>query len=371
MALLADIVNYCNYGPTGATGPTGRSAPTGCYFAVPQWAGGPTGYSAGTIVRQAAVPAVGSERCFVALTGGTGSTGTEPTWTTTRGGSVTDGTVIWMEATGLAGFNGDLTNTATWAQLKAASTPTVGALIQRNNGASLQICQTTGTLGAAEPAFSDTAGVRTVESGGTAVWISMGAPSNFKPWQAPHARLANATTTTWNPFGLTGTILSPAAGRGTIFVGDNHAEQQTTSITITPALLANDVLKILCVDHTVVNPGPTNLKTTGVIWLTGAASITTNPTSGGLYIYGLTFRAGTTNLASNVLFTPTDCTTYLDTCILDLNTTSSGSITFNNSNTSSVMVLNNCSLKFAGATNFIDIGTTFLLWQNSTMLLSG
>ena len=372
VAILCDIVNYCNHGPSGPTGPTGGGGGTG-FWSVQQW-NGPTSVSPGSIVRNR-TPAVNSERCFIAITGGTAGS-TEPTWTTTRGALNTDSTTAWMEATGLAGLNGDLTNTATWAQLKAAGTPTLGAVIQRNNGASLQICSTTGSLGASEPAFSDTAGVRTTESGGTAVWISLGAPSNFPAWGSPHARIQNAVSSTWSPFGASGGNLYVASGHGTVFVGDTHHEYQATALTIAPALTPSDMLKIICVDHTKVNPTGGNQMTTAQCTVTGSGiSTTISAASGGLYVYGINFQAGLTGagaLINDLVLQPSSAHYVFENCSFVINNTSSGSLTqINAANTACQVDWNNVTTGFGNASQFIDVSTSFWHWFNSVGIQAG
>jgi hypothetical protein len=70
------------------------------YAAVAQWAAG-HGFAAGSIVRQLATPALGSERCFRTAAGGT-SGGSEPAWVLSQGAAQpTDGTITdWLEVTG-------------------------------------------------------------------------------------------------------------------------------------------------------------------------------------------------------------------------------------------------------------------------------
>lgn len=73
------------------------------YVAVSQWTAS-TSYSVGAIVRQLAVPAVGSERCFRCTSAGT-SGSAEPTWTLTKGSVTSDNAIVWTEVTGNSTYN--------------------------------------------------------------------------------------------------------------------------------------------------------------------------------------------------------------------------------------------------------------------------
>lgn len=255
------------------------------WWAVSKWAAN-TSYAAGALVRQNAIPAVNSERVFVCVVAGTSHATTEPTWVLTRGAKTTDNTVTWQECTGIAALNGDLTNTPNWTGIKNTAI-TLGQVIQRNSGASYQICTTAGTAGnGSEPSFSNTAGTTAADN--TVTWTSLGVVGNFTGWQAPHARLANAFASTWGQVG------------NAFFIADNSAEVQSTAITLTsPGTLASPC-NVYCVDHTLSVPPA--VTTTG-------ASIAMNTSGnfggGGVAVFvGLTINyggsgSGTTNLRPN------------------------------------------------------------------------
>src|SRR5580765_6606485 len=257
---LVDQVWYVNAGDQSTTG----------HYAVakrPQH----TAVVAGQLCRQFTAPAVGSERVFVCIVAGTTANVTDATWVLTRGAKTTDGTATWMEVTGQAGLNGDLTNTATWAQVKAVTPAVLGQVIKRSNNASYQICTTAGAMSASEPSMNDTAGVTTTDT--TAVWTSLGVVGNFTGGQAPFARLAAACATNWF-----------AAGN-TVYVGDNHAESQATIISFAPTGTTATIGRILCHNHSGSYP-PTALTTGATISTTGAVNIVFSPV-GGFYLYGL------------------------------------------------------------------------------------
>lgn len=344
---LVDTTWYANAGDQNTSG----------HYAVAKWATGAT-IAAGALRRQNTAPAVGSERVFVCIVAGTAHATTEPTWVLTRGAKTVDNTVTWQECTGQAALNGDLTNTATWAQVKAATPAVLGQVIKRSNNASYQICTTAGAMSASEPAFSDTAGVTTTDT--TAVWTSLGPISNFTGGQAPHARLANACAASWW-----------AAGN-TIYVGDNHAESQATVITIQPGLSQATVGRIVCHNHSGSYP-PTsaNLATTATISTTAVVAINITAISGALYFYGLTFICGVGQSGTaNVALTPASAFYYFDSCVFKVATTSiiSG-IVLTTANAGAV-TWNNCQVSFANAGQYVDLGYTSFIWQNTGPVLA-
>ena len=341
-----DTTWYCNFGDGVTTG----------YYAVakrPQNAA----VAAGQIVRPFTTPGVGAERVYICRTAGTTANTTDATWTTTRGAAVSDGTVIWQECTGSAAVNGDQANTLTWAQMKALGTPTQGVIIQNNSGTSYQCCTLTGTLGAAEPAFSDTAGTSTVESGGTAGWRSLGPVSNFTGGQAPHARLANALASTW------------FASGNTVYVGDNHAETQASSITLAPssALLA----KILCHNHSGSYPPTASDITTGASLTVGGSFVVSFTGQGSFYIYGIIFQSGANipGIGASAVG-QTQNWYYFDNCSWRVSSTASMQIGAT-STAWGIVVFNNTTVKFAGAVGFIFPYFVKFIWQNTNPILTG
>jgi hypothetical protein len=259
---LVDNAWYVNFGNGSSTG----------YYAIPTFPG-LTVVAAGALYRQLTTPAVGSERVFVVTTGGV--TTTEPTWTVTRGALNTSGTAVFQECTGLSGLNGDITNTPTWS---INQTWTLGQHIYDPGTASIQICTVGGagkTSGA--PAFSATAG--TTASDASATWTSCGMASSFAAWGAPHARLGNAFAANWGQAG------------NTFFVGDNHAEISSASITANCPGTLSSLCNVYCVDHTAaVPPSSANLMTTASILMANTyGNLFTFGGSG--YFYGLTIGA--------------------------------------------------------------------------------
>jgi hypothetical protein len=337
------------------------------YGAVAQWAAG-AAIAAGALRRQLAAPAVSSERVFVAIVAGT-TGGAEPTWVLTRGAKTTDNTVTWQECTGASAVNGDLTNTPSWSGVTGglATAITLGAIIERNNAASYWICSTAGTTGTTEPAWAnDTAG--TTRTDGTVTWTCLGVVGNFTGGQAPHARLASACASTWF-----------AAGN-TIYVGDNHAESQTTTLSLSPAASSTLIGKIICHDHLgSYPPNSSNLKNTATVSTTASAAINlffTNP--GAFYVYGLTFKAvvGTTGGASiSIGFNGNGQNwSYFDNCSFWLaSTTGQGAINIIGSGVlCGTVIFNNTSVKFAAAGQTIVVYSAAFIWQNTAQpLVSG
>jgi hypothetical protein len=316
------------------------------YTAVAAWATGAT-IAAGALRRQLAAPAVGSERVFVAIVGGTTHATTEPTWVTTRGAKTTDNTVTWQECTGASAVNGDLTNTPTWSAARAINTAvTLGAIIQRNNGASYWICSTAGSVGASEPAWANnTAG--TTQADSTVTWTCLGVVGNFTGGQAPHARLATACS------------LGFVAGN-TVYVGDNHAETQATTLALTLVLGQTTVSKVVCHNHSGnYPPAAADLATGATVTETGSGlAINLAANNGVLYVYGLTFS---NTLNGNITLNGQGSFLSFDNCTFKV-------ATANIVPNSGTMLWNNCQVNFTNAGSSITVVGNFI-WQNTAQVL--
>ena len=328
------------------------------YTAVTAWAA-TTAIVAGALRRQLTAPAVNSERVFACIVAGTTGS-TEPTWVLTRGAKTTDGTVTWMECTGIAALNSDITNTVNWTAGKAIGAPSLGTVIQRNNGASYQICTTAGTLGASEPAFSDTAGVTTTDS--SAVWTSLGVVGNWTTkGAAPHARLVAVCVTNWF-----------AAGN-TVYVGDNHAESQATTLSISVPANQTTMGRIICHNHAgSYPPASSDLATTATISATGSNSASLQVSSGAFYIYGLTFNTGTTGNFINFAITVVNAFLYCDHCVFKIGSAGTNAcyIQINTGNISGSVIWNNCQVSFAAAAQYIAPAFANFVWQNTGQVLA-
>jgi len=270
MASVGPIVWYCD---------------SAQWTAVTAWPSN-TAKAAGALVRQNAAPTVGNERVFVCIVAGTTTNGTEPTWVVTKGAKTTDNTVTWQECTGQPGVNGDTTNSPTWLQNKNTAV-TLGLIIYDSVSGALQIVSTAGTTGnGSAPSFSGTAGTTTADNAVT--WTSLGAASNFAKWAAPFDRLQSAVATNWM-----------AAGN-TLFVGDDHAETQSSAMTIAFPGVLNNPNNVYCVDHTVaVPPGSTNLATTATITTTGNSAMTL---SGSFALNGIILSYGSGAVSATLSF---------------------------------------------------------------------
>jgi hypothetical protein len=300
------------------------------WSAVAAWIAS-TDYAAGAMVRQNATLAVGNERVFIALTGGA-SGAAEPAWSVTRGAKTTDNTVIWQECTGQAAINGDVVNTPSWNAVKNTAV-SLGHIIKDNAGAHDFICSTAGTAGnGAEPSWNISAiGNTTADNGVT--WTYIG--SSFANWAAPHARFSNALATNW---GDTGTKH---------YIGDDHAEAQSSSITL-PSRGSNDApLDVLCVNHLgSVPPSSADLRTTATITVTGQGGISI---SGAFRIcYGITFVSGTA-LGFDLTLSADDRHKHYENCTFVLQSTSGGATFSFGDSLQSYYELKNCKFKFSVA----------------------
>lgn len=247
------------------------------WAAVAAYPGALTLTSAGVLCTNTAnSPALGNERVYVAITGGT-TGASEPTFTTTKGASNTDGSVVWMECTGQPGVNGDTLNSPVWG---ATLGTTQGQIIYDSVSASLQMVLVAGTTGSSLPAFSATAGTATADN--TVTWHSLGLASSFGAFAAAHKRILNADAGSWQ-------TVVPAK----IYIGDDHAPSQGSALTLAGGQgTAAAPNQYLTVSHLVAPP--TSVTTGSSEAVTGAFNLNVQ---GYGYYYGINFLAG--NAANN------------------------------------------------------------------------
>lgn len=267
-----DLAWYVDNGDGSTTG----------YWGVTAWASS-TAKSAGDRVRQTA-PAYGSERVFICVVAGT-TNSTEPSWTTTRGGSTTDNTVTWREITGHPAMNGDSTNVQTFAQANALGAARhLGQIVKNGAADRYFLCTVSGNGNGTEPSWnSATAGQTFAE--GPVTWTCLGLISAFSTgWAAPHATTETPNTAFW-----IGTNYNAP-----IYVATSHRISRAAAVTYNPnSASATSSVKVLVVDKNNVPPTTANKSTGAQIKTTGANSITLGGIASGIsYLEGIDFYAG-------------------------------------------------------------------------------
>src|ERR1019366_3518357 len=350
MANVGPLVWYCNCGDGTSTE----------YYAVTPWAALTSSYVPGTLIRQLSV--AGNERVFVQITSATYTSGAiEPTWVVTKGGKTTDATCTWQECTGQPAVNGDLANTPTWAQQHTYNTTiTLGLIVTNAANSYYFICSTVTTvIGASEPSWVLTAGSTTTDNG--VIWTCIGAVGNFTKWMAPFARLQSAVKTGWIDEPLGGPSLV------TIYIGNDHAESQTTTMTITAA--ANISVSIICVDHTASFPLTSANVTTGATISTTTTNL--NITMSGGEINGIVFTSGTGAPATGVSVNLTNSNASLTLSNGSFRKAATGSGQISLSATSKV-IMTNFTFSFGNTGDLIVLqGSGYYEWKNTVSAILG
>jgi hypothetical protein len=311
------------------------------YAAVAAW-GAAASKAAGALVRQLVAPTNGNERVFVALNAGT-TGGTEPVWTFNRGDKQpSDNGIIWQECTGVAAFNGDITNTPNWIAGAKSTTPSLGHTIKDAAGTHIFICTISGAAGTgAEPTWNTAAiGNTTVDA--SATWTYMG--TSFANWAAPHHHLRNAQNTNWGDAPIV-----------KFFVGHDHAYLSPTGASTyswTGRGTISAPIDILCVSTAgSVPPVSADLALTGS---EGCASGGNNnmQIAGAIRIcYGLIF-----NPDRAVLFNGDSFDKNFESCQFRPGGSSNPMFDFHSGGGNSLVTLLNCKLKFAATNASIDNG---------------
>ena len=221
--------------------------------------------------------AVGSERVFVCIIAGTTANVTDATWVLTRGAKTTDGTATWQECTGMLRRQRRHHKHCKLDGGQGGGHANARRHHQGTVPPAIRSAHTAGTMAASEPSFSDTAGATTTD--GTSVWTCIGLVGNFTGGAAPHARLANVGG-------------NELAGRKyTIYIGNNHAETQSTGMTITTSGATPTGGRIICHNLGSYPPGTANMTTGATVSTTGTGFTIFSPV-GSFYVYGVSFRGG-------------------------------------------------------------------------------
>lgn len=327
------------------------------YASVAAWAA-THAYSVGNLVRQLTTPVVNNERVWLCIVAGT-SSGTEPTWTFARGDKITDGTVTWIEVTGLPGVNGDITHTGAWNNVTLKNQGVnQGHMIKDVAGTHLFVCTTAGTAGnGAEPTWNTAAlGNTTVDN--TVTWTYVG--TSFSAWGAPHARTKNMLTGSWGNLGTSGTL---SAQLQLFFVGNNHAESQTGTMTW-PEQGSGAVaysIDILCVNEAgSMPPVAADLTTGASVTTTTAANNQINLDSFIRMCYGLTFNMGCAGGNMTLTLNNTDaCNRNWEKCNFIITGGGSSSvIRLGGGSAASLMRLRDCTFKFNNTGQSVNLGGT-------------
>lgn len=166
-----------------------------------------------------------------------------------------------------------------------------------------------------------------------------------------------------------GVMTSVLAG-DRIWVADDHNQALGAALTVTfPGTAASPNI-VICADHLVASPTPTDYKTTGVVSTTGTFAITVG---GSAYIYGLTFASGLTSIAINGLAVGagTGSWQYYDTCVLRLATTSTSAssrltLGATGNGIGNKVVLDNTAVNFAHVAQNISPQQGSFVWRNTT-----
>ena len=222
-------------------------------------------------------------------------------------------------------------------------------------------CTTGGTSLASEPSWNLGHNATTTETAGP-VWTEctgQEADQVSGTWKAPHARLANAFASGWG-----------AAG-DTFEVGDNHAETQSTAMTLTsPGTEANPCI-VQCVSHTgTVPPVAADLMTTATITTTSTGDLTF---TGSAFIYGLNLSCGgSSGNRSLVIGQSNNIYQVWNNCTLAFGSTGTCNLAIGQNGTAANKITwNNVTVTFLSTASKISVQECKFTWNNTPSAIGG
>lgn len=225
-------------------------------------------------------------------------------------------------------------------------------------------CTTAGTSGGSEPAWTLTKGSTTSDN--TAVWTEVTGQETYHTpgsWLAPHARLANAFGTNW------------AAAGDPVYVASNHAETQSSAMTILFSGTLASPNYVACIDESAsghIPPVAGDLKTTATVSTTGSSNLTIGRTAD---VNGITFSCGTST--GSPLFTIGSGNTVINfkNCVLKFGATGICTLAISAVNAGSGapfrVTLDNTPINFASTSSGLVMAMGHLRWINTPSALPG
>lgn len=173
---------------------------------------------------------------------------------------------------------------------------------------------------------------------------------------------------------LAGAFTAASAG-DTIYVSDNHAETQASTMTLTSPGTAASPIYVICVDDS-AEP-PTTLATTATVTTTGAFAI--NIATGFCYWYGITFRGSTSGTAGCINIALSATTAYahiFKNCSLGAGAgvTSSSWInlgSFSSGADSQLIIFDNTTMYAVSTNNTITTYGGRIIWKNTPSAIIG
>ena len=304
---------------------------------------------------------------FEVTTAGT-SSGSEPSWNATVGGTTTDGGGVVWTTRGSA---------SSWQALKIYSgsndrvIPTARPATA-SNSTCIWKCTTGGTSGGTEPTWPTTivAGT-TTQTDGSLVWTA-------------------EACTDWddaNPFmdGLlkdTGNASIKVSAGDTIYVSNHHAETTLpASFTVLtqfwPGSVSNPNIVLCTVDTGQPQP-PTTLATTASISITAGNSNTPLNPTGFAYVYGITWQNNCTTgslIVGSQTGTGNLTGLYLKNCALKLGAGANQIFLLGCNDESAVsntrVTLDNTPLTFGNSAQYVATAAGEITWKNTASGLNG
>lgn len=178
----------------------------------------------------------------------------------------------------------------------------------------------------------------------------------------------NGTTWALAKATLVGVDAVDAAG-DSIYVSQAHAESTAAAVTVAYAGTLTNPTRLIC-GNDAAEP-PTAVALTGTVTSTGLGNGITIQ-GAGLYVYGLTFNAGTGGTSAGINLGVASCRHVYEKCkFILVNTGAAGSIRPGvNASTNHSIEWKSCDIKFAAVGQAVNIAGRFA-WRGGTALSGG